>query len=72
MVDEEESVKSNWSITINYSVDIELTKTLPINMMRGSGEDFVMSVCFDSYYAGNSMTRGSQTGYFVYLNLALI
>ena len=62
----------DWSNTVYTIGNAKLTEVLPLNMPQARGEGFTMHAYDDSNHAGDSVTRRSCTGYFVYLNLALI
>ena len=54
------------------SGDAKLTEVLLSNMPQVRGEGFIIHAYIDSNHAGDSLIRQSYTGYFVYLNSALI
>ena len=63
------SSRQGWSHTVYGD---SLTSGLPPNMLEPGGLGFLLSTYVDSYHAGNTITRCSQTGFLVYCNSALI
>jgi hypothetical protein len=61
--------QQDWSHTL-YGDD--LVEELPPDMPPPRGQGFRMRVFVDSDHAGDTVTRGSRTGFLVYLNCAPI
>jgi hypothetical protein len=62
--------RQDWSFS-PYGCD-GLTEELPSNMPTSLGPSMTLRVYVDSNHAGDSVTRGSQTGFVVFLNGAPI
>ena len=72
VIDMEQFPKQDWSHSVYATGDAELTEPIPSDMPEARGEGFTMRLYVDSDHAGDSITRRSRTGYFVYLQSALI
>ena len=50
----------------------DVTKAIPLNTPEPRGKSLDLRMWVDSDHAGDKMTRQSRTGYFIFLNTALI
>ena len=50
----------------------DVTKAIPPNALEPRGKSVDLRMCVDSDHSGDKVTRRSHTGYFVFLNTALI
>ena len=73
VINKDEFPKEDWSHSV-YTTGEEgdLDKPLPPNMPEVRGEGFTMQLYVNADHVGDSVTRRSRTGYFVYLQSALI
>ena len=67
-IDHTQFPKQDWCQTV-YGNQLE---ALPPNMPETRGKGFIVSAYVDSNHAGDTVTRRSRTGFFVYCNCALV
>ena len=67
-IDHNQFPKQDWSQTV-YG---DKPEALPPNMPETRGKGFIVSAYVDSDHAGDTVTRRSRTGFFVYCNCALV
>ena len=65
-------IRKDWGYSIYTQDNSELVEELPPNMPEPRGLGMTMRVYVDSNYAGDTVTRRSRTGFFIFLNSAPI
>ena len=71
-IDYDDFPKEDWSHSVCASGGAELKEPVPHDAPEERGHGFIMRLYCDSDHAGDSVTRRSRTGFFVYLQSALI
>ena len=64
--------RKDWRYSIYIQDGCELSENLLTNMPKPRGKGVVMMVYVDSDHAGDTVTRRSRTGFFIFLNSAPI
>jgi hypothetical protein len=67
-LDETAFHKSDWSESIYGKVE----EKMPPNAPQALGNPVMMTCFIDAYHAGDKITRGSQTGFIIYLTHRLV
>ena len=73
VINQDEFPRGDWSHSVyTTGEDDDLTEPLPPDMPEVRGDGFTMQLYVNVDHAGDSVTQRSRTGYFVYLQNALI
>ena len=60
--------RQDWYQTVYGDAPLDLTPNMP----KPRGQGFIVSAHVDSYHAGDTVTRRSRTGFFIYCNNSLV